>query len=134
MNEEPVNLVVFLAAILTYVTSREVASLLGPYAAIVVSASAGAAVSLSAIEKNMPQWWGPMLYIAVRVAVAVVLTVALAELAQLGWPNLRPRYLLIPIAFGIGLISDYNAFARSFTSALSKALPKWLANIGKRDG
>jgi hypothetical protein len=134
MERDPADVVALLVALLAYVTSREVAHLLGPYAAIIVSASAGSALSLSATEKVMARWWQPMSYIVIRVGVAMVLTVAIAELAHSQMPELQTRSLLVPLAFGIGWMSDYNAVMRWIGAAIKKVIPGWLAGLGRKDG
>ena len=98
MNQEPLDVVAVLVFVLTIVTSNEVAIIFGPYAAIVVSASAGAAVSLAMIVKDMPKWWQPMYYILSRIVIATVLTVAIAELIHSQFPEMKPRALLVPVA------------------------------------
>lgn len=128
------DVIALLVALLTFVVSKEVAILVGPYAAIMVSASAGAALSLSAIEGEMDAWWRPLQYLFVRILVAIVLTGALAELAHFWIPEIRPRMVLVPLAFGIGWIRDYGAVMRWIGNALRKILPKWLADIGRKNG
>lgn len=134
MERDPADVVALLVALLAFVTSREVAHLLGPYAAIIVAASAGSALSLSSVEKVMPKWWQPMAFIFVRIGAAVVLTVTIAEVAHSQFPGLQPRSLLVPLAFGIGWMRDYGAAMRWIGSALKKALPGWLSNLGRKDG
>lgn len=134
MQNEPLDVIALLVVLITYVTSREVASLLGPYAAIIVSASAGAAVSLPLRSSAMDQWWQPMGYIIVRVMLAVLLTVALANVVHVYVPDLQLRVLLVPISIGIGLVWDYGAVLKWGGNALKKALPAWLTNLGRRNG
>lgn len=106
MPNEPLDVIALLVALLTFVTSREVATILGPYAAIVVASCAGAAISLSGNDRDMTlraaSW-----YIAVRVLLAFILTVAMAKgiEAGTGW---KAGVTLIPLAFGIGWIRDYD--------------------------
>ena len=108
MPPEPLDLVSLLIAILAFIVSKEIATAVGPYAAIVVLACAGAALSLSGIERqfNFPK---AVWYVSIRILVAVVLTVSLAELLQHFAPWAKPRYTLIPLAFGIGWIRDYDS-------------------------
>lgn len=105
---DPPDVVSLLIALVAIIASKEIAHLVGPYAAIVVLACAGASLSLSGSEE---QFTGAkaIVYIGVRVLVAVVLTVTLAELLQVAMPWLKPRYTLVPLAFGIGWIRDYSA-------------------------
>lgn len=133
MQNEPSDIVALLVALLAFVTSREVAYLLGPYAAIVVSASAGAALSLSSTQSPLARWWQPITFIFVRVGVAIVLTVSIADVLVVG-TDLKPRLMLIPVAFAIGAIRDYGAVLRWAGAAIRKVIPGWLANLGRRDG
>lgn len=127
LTHEPNDFVALLVALLAFVTSREVAILIGPYAAIVVSASAGAALSLSGnarAMKLMEAAW----YVTIRILAAVVLTVALAELLQSVAPWAKPRYTLIPLAFGFGWIRDYNAIREWIGRTIIRRAPKWFPN------
>lgn len=133
MQSEPSDIVALLVALLAFVTSREVAYLLGPYAAIIVASSAGAALSLSSTESPLPKWWQPIVFVSVRVVVAVVLTVAIANAIVTG-TEVKAGLFLIPVAFGIGAIRDYGSVLRWVGAAVKKAIPGWLANLGKRDG
>jgi len=106
MNE-PVDFVALIIALFAMVTSVEIAQIIGPYASIMVLACAGAALSLSTNGKEMTTSQA-VAYVSLRVVLAVALTVALAELLQKFVPWLNPRYTLIPLAFGIGWIRDYD--------------------------
>lgn len=106
MNE-PLDLVGVLIAILAYLVSKDVASVVGPYAAIVILACTGAAFALSGSEEKMSNGRA-VWFVAIRVLLAVALTVSIAELLQKFAPEMKPRYTLAPIAFGIGLIRDYE--------------------------
>jgi len=108
VSQDPVDIVSLLVALLALIVSKEIATLVGPYAAIFVLACAGAALALSGTEKVMVKWWEPVVYVSIRVLLAVVLTVALAELLQKGIPWAQPRYTLVPLAFGISWIDDYK--------------------------
>lgn len=110
MNQ-PIDLVGLLIALLAFVFGKEMAAIVGPYAAIVILASAGAALSLSGHEEHFEPWRAAW-YVAVRILIAVTLTVALAELVQHFVPALLPRFTLIPLAFAIGWIRDYDAVRR----------------------
>jgi hypothetical protein len=134
MNHEPLGVVAVLVYFLTYVTSAEAATILGPYAAIIVSASAGASISLSIVVRGMPRWWQPMAYILSRIAIATVLTVAIAESIHVRVADMKTHVLLVFVAIGFGLIWDYSALLRWSANALRKMVPKWLADLGKRDG
>lgn len=106
MNE-PVDVVSLLIALIAVIASKEVAHLVGPYAALVVLACAGSALALSGHEEELTiakaAW-----FVLVRVMIAVALTVAVAELLQNIVPWMKPRYTLVPLAFGIGWIRDYT--------------------------
>jgi hypothetical protein len=65
-------------------------------------------VSLSGNDEPMtvPQALG---YVLLRVLLATILTVGLAELLQHVIPAIKPRYSLIPVAFAVGWIRDYSS-------------------------
>ena len=107
MQTEPQDFITVIVAILALVTSKELAALVGPYAGIAACACAGAAVSLSGNDKPMTvaEACG---FVLLRVLLATILTVGLAELLQNIIPAIRPRYSLIPLAFAIGWINDYS--------------------------
>ena len=105
--QEPVDFVTLFIALFAMVTSLEVAHLVGPYAAIIVLAAAGAALALSTNKEEM-RLIQAVWYICIRMILAISLTVALAEFMQAIAPILKPRYTLIPVAFGIGWIKDYS--------------------------
>ena len=46
-------------------------------------------------------------FVVIRILTAVVFTVTVASLLQIGFDWLKPRYTLVPIAFMIGLVKDY---------------------------
>jgi len=103
--QDGLNLVVTLIA---FLASKEIAALVGPNAAIIVLASSGAAFALScSIVKR--SYLSAMWFIILRVIVASLLTVTLAEIIQYWVPWMKPRYGLVLLAFGIGLIEDYRA-------------------------
>lgn len=105
--QEPVDVVSLLVAIIAIIASKEVAHLVGPYAAICVLACAGSALALSGHEEELTNGKA-IWFILVRVMVAVTLTVAVAEMLQNIVPWMKPRYTLVPLAFGIGWIRDYT--------------------------
>lgn len=134
MSHEPLDVVAALILILTIVTSKDVAVVLGPYAAIVVAASAGSAISLYITNRDMQRWWQPTFYVLSRILIATVFTVAIAKLLHGHWPGSEISLLVIVVAASFGLVWDYGACLRWIVTALRKALPGWLANLGKRDG
>lgn len=107
MNNDPVDLVALLVAAISIVASPEIARLAGPYMAIFIVACAGAAFSASGGDKMTAG--ETIKYMAVRVLIALAVTVSLAELLQTVWPAMKPRITLIPLAFGIGAIRDFAA-------------------------
>lgn len=119
MNTDPVDIITLLVALLALVTSREIAHTVSPYAAIMVLACAGAALSLSGNEKPMTTLQASV-YVSVRVGVAIVLTVSIAEGLQLIAPWAKPRYTLIPLAFAIGWIRDYETVRTWFGDMITR--------------
>lgn len=121
--DSPPDVVALLIALVALIASKEIAHLVGPYAAIIVLACAGAALALSGHEEEV-KGWDAVIYVAVRVLVAVVLTVTLAELAQFAFAWAKPRYTLIPLAFGIGWIRDYDDVRTTVGRWISRAVEK----------
>jgi len=126
---DPPDVVSLLIALVAIIASKEIAHLVGPYAAIVVLACAGASLSLSGSDENLTGFRA-VVYIGVRVLVAVVLTVTLAELLQVAVPWLKPCYTLVPLAFGIGWIRDYSA-VREWLGGIVDGIVKRKAGNGK---
>lgn len=118
MNTEPSDLLTLLVALIAMITGREVAALIGPYAAIMVLACAGAGVALSGVDKQMNNLEA-IRYVSFRVLVAVCFTVGLAELVQQWFAWAKPRYTLMPLAFLIGYVKDYNVVAKSVSDAVA---------------
>lgn len=122
MSADPLDLVGLLVAVFAFVVSKEIAATVGPYAAILVLACAGAAISLSGHEKMRARdaCW----YVTWRAFVAIAVTVMLAELVQIGFAQLKPRYTIAPIAFLIGWIKDYNEILRSASALIGRVLQR----------
>lgn len=118
MNTEPSDLLTLLVALIAMITGREVAALVGPYAAICILACAGAGVALSGVDKQMSNLEAAK-YVSFRVLVAVCFTVGVAELVQQWFAWAKPRYTLMPLAFIIGWVKDYNAVAKSVAEAIA---------------
>lgn len=110
MQNDPADLITLLIALIALITGREVAALVGPYAAVAVLACAGAGVALSGVDRHMSNLEAAK-YVSFRVFCAVCFTVGLAELAQSLVPWAKPRYTLMPLAFLIGFVKDYGAIA-----------------------
>lgn len=110
MQTDPSDLMTLLIALIAMITGREVAALVGPYAAICVVAVAGAGVALSKQSEKMNNWDAAK-YVSFRVLMAVCFTVSLAEFLQSYLPSMKPRATLLPAAFLIAWVKDYNAIA-----------------------
>lgn len=128
-NNDPQDLITVIVALLAMITGQELANLIGPYAGIAALATAGAAVSLSGNEQKMTNWQACG-YVSIRVLAATVLTVGVAELLQMIAPWAKPRYSLIPLAFGIGWIRDYNT-VRTFLGDLIGRIANKRVDDGK---
>ena len=107
MQTDPLDLVGIVSVLLAFIVSKDVATTVGPYAAIAILACAGATLSLSGAEDKMSAWKA-VWFVALRVVLAIAITISVAELLQNIAPWMKPRYTLSPIAFGIGWIRDYN--------------------------
>lgn len=133
MQSDPVDIVSLIVALLALIASKELASMIGPYAAILVLASAGASLSLSGTEREMEEWWEPVWYVFVRILLAVTLTVALAEVLQAIMPAwlsnaMKPKLTLVPIAFCIGWIGDFRRVKEWFAAKIDKWVDKRIDN------
>lgn len=111
-------------------TSKEIAHLVGPYAAMLVLAVAGSGLALSSNDKVMTAFES-MRYVSVRVLLAVTLTVSVGELVQAVVPWAKLRYLILPIAFGIGMVKDYRAVVSWAGGLIRSAFENVL---GKKNG
>src|SRR6185369_3806599 len=83
VSTDPLDLVGLLIALFAFVVRKEIAATVGPDAAVIVLACAGAAVARSGHEKMSAReaCW----YVTWRAFVAVAVTVMLAELLQIGF-------------------------------------------------
>lgn len=111
MHSDPPDLMALLVVLLTAITTQEVARAVGPYAAIFVASCGGAALKLSEIKyqpgTELPlNRWFACRYILVRILLATVITVTVANLLQIVAPWAKPQYTLIPIALVLGY--DYK--------------------------
>ncbi len=107
MQNEPMDIISILMLVIATITSRELAQAVGPYAAIGVTAWAGAMFSLTGCNRKMTNRQA-MAYVIARIVLAVLLTVSFAEILHSLWPGARPRYTLPPLAFCIGWIGDFE--------------------------
>lgn len=132
MQNEPLDLIGLLIALLAFIVSKDVAAAVGPYAAIAILACAGAALSLSGTEESMTSKlnWKSAWFVGIRVLIAIAITVSIAEVLEHIVPWLRPRYSVSPIAFAIGWIRDYNQ-VRSWMGNLLDRLTSKRIDDGK---
>lgn len=133
-SNEPADLITLLVTLLAIIAGKEIAAILGPYAAIFLGACAGAALSLSANETEMKPL-PAVVFVSVRVLVAVVLTVFLAEFLQYFRPEWKARILVVPIAFVIGFIRDYESIRSWINRMVKKRAEKQFGEVkGPNDG
>lgn len=116
MPQQPLDVVAFAVAMFSLLFGGAVSEALGPYAVIIVAATAGGAMALA--ERPPASRMRGLVYLAVNVVVAVLLTVplaagaavAIAGVAQswgMPWLHaLSAQVLLAPIALGIGWVGD----------------------------
>lgn len=114
--------------VMAYWAGNEIAEVAGPYAAITVLASAGSALSLSNMEPPISSTKAT-LFIFTRIALAVVLTVSLAEFFQMIAPWMQARYTLIPVAFAIGWIADYSKVKKWLSSVIVRFVDRKTDNV-----
>lgn len=108
-NNDPADLVTLIVSLLAVFTGPEFARLLGPYAAIVILASAGAVWALSSRAERMDRTQS-LIYVAIRVLLAVTLTVAIVRLLQWAYAPMKPEYTFAWVAFLIGRVRDFETF------------------------
>ena len=123
MQQSPPDLIGLLIILFAGVASQEIANATASYFAIVMLATAGAFLALSSDPEPRSNW-AALNFISVRVFVAVVLTVSVAELFHRLLPWATPRYTLIPIAFLIGWTVDFNAIRSWLGGFLSRVFDK----------
>ena len=123
MQPEPLDLVSLLMVVLAFIVSKDVAVAVSPYAAICILACAGAGISLSGNDRKM-EFWPACWYVGIRVVMAAGLTIGLAELLQKFAPWLVPRYTLIPIAFLIGWVRDYDSVRTWIAAKITKKVDR----------
>lgn len=123
MQQSPPDLIGLLVILFAGVASQEIANATASYFAILMLATAGAFLALSSEPEPRPAL-SALNFICVRVFVAIVLTVSVAELFHRLLPWAVPRYTLIPIAFLIGWTVDFNAVRSAVGSFLSRILDK----------
>ena len=120
MRDQPEHFVQLLVLILTYVVSRDVAYLLGPYIAIGIASAAGAALALGSNGRMSMR--DVVFYVGLRIVIAMVLTVSIAEFinGSGGLSKMAVLGMMPVIAFGIGVIRDYRSAAEMAFSFLRR--------------
>jgi hypothetical protein len=121
-NNDPADLVTLIVSVLAVFTGPEFARLLGPYAAIVILATAGAVWALSNREQRMDRTQS-LIYVAIRVLLAVTLTVAIVRLLQWVYAPMKPEYTFSWVAFLIGRVRDFETFFIDFFNKLPRKQP-----------
>ncbi len=126
MDHTPLDFVALVIAIAGMLFSQEIARVVGPYAAIMVLACAGAALSLSISDEEFSTTKA-VGYVTLRVLLALVLTISLAELLESVASWAKPKYTISPLAFAIGYIRDYRATMNWFAEVIRGLVSrKWL--------
>ena len=119
----PADLITVFVALLTLVTDPKMAELLAPYAVIVIAAIAGAGISVSGkIEDLKPL--SAIWYVTVRVMLATVISVSLAELLQSFTGKASARWWVVVVALGVGYFRDRQQLA-DFVTWLRGLWPNW---------
>lgn len=108
---DPVDVITLFTVLLALVTSPDIAKLLAPYSGIVLAAVAGSGACLYE-KREVMLALNALWYVAMRILLAVTLTVALAEGLQYIFQKAEPRLWVIPIAFLIGYVRDYEQVQR----------------------
>jgi hypothetical protein len=108
-NNDPASVVDVIVAMLGVFLAPEFARLLGPYAAIVLLASAGAVWALTGLNAPMGNRQKAA-YVLVRVFVAISLTVSIVELLHWAYEPMKPKITFCWVAFLIGRVPDFETF------------------------
>lgn len=124
--KDPIEVII---ALLGVITSLENAQLLGPYAAIIAAAGAGAYLSLTSNPRDMSTMRA-IGYMLIRILLAVLITVPLARGLNSVAPWLLPNFSLIPLALVIGWIKDYE----SVKSWLAQKIDRLISRKIESDG
>ena len=98
---DPVNVAIALASI---IFGPALASVIGPYAVIMMASTVGAAWSLGRREPG--EKWGAAWYFVRLNTTAILITVSLANLAAQWIGSQESEWMLAPIALAVGVIGD----------------------------
>lgn len=103
MNQQITDVVGLFVFIAACIFSPDVASVVGPYMAIIIASTIGASFALKRRER---QSRGAALYYFGRVVgIAILATVGISYAIQWKW-GIAPRLTIAPVAFGLGLIGE----------------------------
>ncbi len=105
-------------AIIAFFASKEVASAVGPYAAIAFLGLTGAVMWAANTERKM-SILSASGHVFVRMCMAIGLTASAAGLIEHFFPALAPKYTVAILAFVIGYIDDYKALFKNLTSLVA---------------
>lgn len=104
MNQNGLDFIGFVVFMAAWAFNAEVAAVIGPYMAIIIAASCGAGLSLSARPKTTRV--NAIAYFFIVGTMASIFTGSIAAILAWAHPGLSERALLAPVAFVIGWIGD----------------------------
>jgi len=121
-NTEPIDFMALVMVFVAFLTNKEIAAQIGPYATIVILSCAGAGYSLSESEtvRNRTQTCWYVLY---RVGLAFFFSVTIAKGVQHFFPWAEPIYTVVPVAFCIGLMDTIKRWVSPYWDRI---IDKWL--------
>ena len=125
MQPSPPDLTSLVVALLTLISSKEIAALVGPYVAIVLASSIAAGWALSGVEEEL-NWKKSARFFLLRILTAVIFTVTIANLIHNAFGSIPISILLIVIAATIGSIesvADLRAKINAGWDWMLKVLP-----------
>lgn len=111
-----VNVITLLA---TLFFTPELSSVIGPYTAIIIAATSGAAIGLS--RRSPESRWGAFWFYLRMNVLAALLTITVCNLLETYVFRGEVKWLLIPVALGIGWVGD------DWPAVLT-----WAAGFGKK--
>jgi hypothetical protein len=105
-TKDPADLIGFIAAVVTYFASKEIADVVSPYIGIIIAATMAAGWALS--RAGQLTGFQSVKFMLLRVGTAAIFAVTLAKLIHAVAPWAAVSVTMIPIAFLIGLVKDLD--------------------------
>lgn len=129
MDNQNLEPVAALVAVLSLLLGPVLAGIVGPYAVIMIACTTGAAWSLG--RRDPMARTGAVMFFLKMIVTALLITVPLAELAAHYITPSMGRWLLVPIAIMIGGIGDdWPAVGRFILERLGRLIDRKIDTVG----